>query len=847
VSISGLIKQIEKLLAIKLQPAPVRGTDLIGGLMAFKLENGRPVPKFAADGEDLIGLNLAALALTDKKWEELLALLGDRQEKIRALNLSDNSLTSFFLSEKMPSLERLNISGNSKLEKLVIPEGVCASLERIDAYDAALTELFIPAGLAKLKALDFRNNKLSKVEFQGGCPELEILNLRDNQLTAFSLEGSFPMLRYVNLDNNEVEQLAIQDHIPSLLSLYLKNNRLRHVPENLFSLFPNLDALYLAGNTEIKNILKEFLPTSSEENSAKRIKDFLTESGKGTHPNYRFKIILVGNGRVGKTSIYRVLRREKYDPKEPYTHGVQIGILDKRESIPGIKTEKLLASVWDFGGQEIFYATHQFFLTDDALFLLAWTPERNVLEYRERDKETLPFDEKWQSCEYWLESIRLHGKESPILMVQTHLDKGRERVKDHYMDPPYFAECLEFSPLEKYSYTWEELKDRMAEKINTSLSFFGREFPDTYEALIKEVERKRLEKPFIPYAGFPELCEIAGISSGGEDSALDYLYKIGAVVHFGNSEKLKDVIYIDPDWLTQMAYKLINNELRKRRGRFDMAYLRGVFPEFSEEECEQFVELLKRFELVFEISQEDTEDEEKKAWVAPLYLPGELEGDAKVMFKMFIKDLELGFAFRFPKFIPDNVMVNFLSRYGPYSEKLFWRTGICFSKDEKTSFFVRLDPEEQVLFVYNTPSESGPLLHREICQAFIELSKNANAEISNDGKVFGSWQELDKNFELFKSNPKQQFFAIDGKTPLLVKDFARFFERAEVMGVEYGEEREVEMIKQRIDILLEKKNQFEKALAIAYDEEKKFGLRRQIDELDEKIADLRQRLSHLEQ
>ena len=30
-------------------------------------------------------------------------------------------------------------------------------------------------------------------------------------------------------------------------------------------------------------------------------------------------------------------------------------------------------AVWDFGGQEIYHATHQFFLTDQSLFVLVWS------------------------------------------------------------------------------------------------------------------------------------------------------------------------------------------------------------------------------------------------------------------------------------------------------------------------------------------------------------------------------------------------------------------------------------------------------------------------------------------
>ena len=57
-----LIIEIEKLLGTTLYPAPVRGNDLLGGLMPYK----RDMPKYAVDGEKVIGLNLAKTGLTNE-------------------------------------------------------------------------------------------------------------------------------------------------------------------------------------------------------------------------------------------------------------------------------------------------------------------------------------------------------------------------------------------------------------------------------------------------------------------------------------------------------------------------------------------------------------------------------------------------------------------------------------------------------------------------------------------------------------------------------------------------------------------------------------------------------------
>ena len=78
--------------------------------------------------------------------------------------------------------------------------------------------------------------------------------------------------------------------------------------------------------------------------------------------------------------------------------------------------------MWDFGGQEIFYATHQFFLSEEAAYIYAYSDEAIAKANKERDKKKSPSidEEKWRAHEYWLDNIRMHGKESPIQVVRTH-------------------------------------------------------------------------------------------------------------------------------------------------------------------------------------------------------------------------------------------------------------------------------------------------------------------------------------------------------------------------------------------------------------------------------------------
>ena len=84
--------------------------------------------------------------------------------------------------------------------------------------------------------------------------------------------------------------------------------------------------------------------------------------------------------------------------KEKKTEGIKITGWDV--TLPG--GEQAHLNVWDFGGQEIMHATHQFFLTRRSLYLL-------VLSGREGSAN--------QDAEYWLKLIESFGGESPVLVV----------------------------------------------------------------------------------------------------------------------------------------------------------------------------------------------------------------------------------------------------------------------------------------------------------------------------------------------------------------------------------------------------------------------------------------------
>ena len=130
-----------------------------------------------------------------------------------------------------------------------------------------------------------------------------------------------------------------------------------------------------------------------------------------------FKLMLLGNGRVGKTQICRRLQDQEYDETVPSTHGVKIGAAPLTAP-----HDPATLRIWDFGGQDIYHGTHALFLKSRAIFMLVWTPES---EAHSLPRATAAFTFRNQPLGYWLDYVReFGGEDSPVIVVQTQCDRA---------------------------------------------------------------------------------------------------------------------------------------------------------------------------------------------------------------------------------------------------------------------------------------------------------------------------------------------------------------------------------------------------------------------------------------
>ncbi len=94
-------------------------------------------------------------------------------------------------------------------------------------------------------------------------------------------------------------------------------------------------------------------------------------------------------------------------PQENKTEGIAVHRWPLTIPRPHGATE-VRVNIWDFGGQEIMHATHQFFLTKRTIYLL-------VVDARQSEADN--------RLDYWLKIIPSFGDDSPVLLIGNKCDQ----------------------------------------------------------------------------------------------------------------------------------------------------------------------------------------------------------------------------------------------------------------------------------------------------------------------------------------------------------------------------------------------------------------------------------------
>ncbi|HEY1189309.1 MAG TPA: COR domain-containing protein, partial [Gemmata sp.] len=408
--------------------------------------------------------------------------------------------------------------------------------------------------------------------------------------------------------------------LTQLHTLYLHGNQLSSVPEVLGQL-TQLHKLYLHGNTHL-GIPPEVLGPTWQEvnapNSTAKPADpkailayYFGTRRTGSRAMNEAKLLLVGQGRVGKTSLVRYLvRGEKCQPGEPSTEGIAREPWKVKVTPPGGGTAvEVQLNVWDFGGQEIMHATHQFFLTQRSLYLL-------VLDAGTSEAANNLF--------YWLKVIRSFGGDAPVLVVVNKSESGfplplsESRLQTDYPNIRgfHYVSCVSGKNV-------PDLEAAITEQVHTLPHVFD-PVPGPYFAVKRQIERWSGTKNYITLAEYRALCaEHALTDPTAQNHLLRFLHDLGVVLNFDDPDgpyKLGETNVLNPEWVTDAVYRVITSaKLQEARGVLTRADLPELLPDpqrFPEGTRAFVIGLMCKFELCF-----DFPDSPDQQFLVPERLP----------------------------------------------------------------------------------------------------------------------------------------------------------------------------------------------------------------------------------
>lgn len=540
--------------------------------------------------------------------------------------------------------------------------------------------------------LNFSSNYLTSIpELKLLRNTLEMLSLSDNYITIFPINIlKFKKLEELNLSSNEIVDIPIGiKEISSLKVLDLSENQITNLPKEIVEL-PNLQEIHLRENPLVSP------PIEIAEQGIHAIKNYFKDLEKGGVTNYEAKLIFVGNGRSGKTSISKRLLSQKFNINEKVTHGIRI----EEMKIPISENTILKANIWDFGGQEIYHSTHRFFLNTRALFILVWDKFTNQSAISNKN-----YEENF-TIDYWLEKIYELSNASPIIMAQNKIDieyqeiENRSELRENY-NVKAFCD-LSAKKSENINLLYQQIikQFKNARELKDIVGFL---IPTSWMKVKIRLELLAEEKEYVHFDEYLEICEENGLDKvSSTNLSHNLLHQIGSILHFSSPKSLKNIIILNPKWAIGAVYELLRSEVAINNfGHITEQEIEEIWDFYSYGEQEILIELMKKFELCFELTKN------KYSYVIPQLLP--------TIPPNFSWDYEenIFFAFQY-RFLHRGIFTRVIVKLSPLVyENYFWRNGVVLEWASTQAFMFR-DLARKRIYIFIRGKNEKELLNKII-------------------------------------------------------------------------------------------------------------------------------------
>ncbi|MBD2273012.1 leucine-rich repeat domain-containing protein [Nostoc sp. PCC 7120 = FACHB-418] len=618
--------------------------------------------------------NLTQLILSDNQIKEIPETIA-KLTNLTHLILSGNQIKEIPETiAKLTNLTQLGLDGNQIKE---IPEAIAklTNLTQLGLDGNQIKE--IPEAITKLTNLThliLSGNQIKEIpETIAKLTNLTQLALSSNQITEIpEVLAQLTNLTQLFLSSNQITQIPeALAPLTNLTTLHLRVNQITQIPEAIESL-PKLELLDLRGNP--LPISPEILGSVYQVGSVEEIFNYLRLLRSGeVRPLNEAKLLLVGQGSVGKTSLIERLIHNKYDRNQPQTDGLKVETWNVQ-----VNSKDIRLNVWDFGGQEIYHATHQFFLTKRSLYLL-------VCNCRTSEEEN--------RIEYWLKLIESFGGQSPVIIVgnkkdEQPLDINRKALREKY---PNIQAIIETSCQDNIGI--DELRTAILQQVGNLKEVYDL-LPLSWFEVKQQLES--MSQDFITYSSYIGICYENKIpEEHNQEQLIDLLHRLGLVLNFREHPILRDTNVLKPNWVTEGIYALLSDEnlKTKSKGIFTPADLTRVLnPErYPTKRHGYLIELMKEFELGFELA----------CYPPQFLIAGLLPKDQPDATELEGETLEFQYHY---KVLPESIISRFIvNTHERIHNQIYWRSGVMLQYQQHNEIYniarIKADPEDKKIFI----------------------------------------------------------------------------------------------------------------------------------------------------
>jgi small GTP-binding protein len=619
---------------------------------------------------------------------------------------------------QLTALTSLNLSGN-QLSSVPPELGKLTALTELHLWINQLSS--VPPEFFHLKTLtmlDLGGNKLSSVPPElGQLTSLTSLNLGKNQLSSVPPElGQLTALTQLNLGGNQLSSVPPElGQLTALTQLNLSGNQLSSLPPELNQL-TNLKELYLHGNSALgipESILgPERIAVFSDTATPARPQDILdfyfsqrqAAAAGALQPLNEIKVMLVGRGGAGKTSLRRFFTGQAHNTDEKETPGIALDSFKLSSS-----QDAITVRLWDFAGQEITHALHQFFLTEGCVYILVLDPRS---------------DTEMRDAEYWLGLLSRYGGGAPVLVA---LNKQDARQGGYDIDRLLLKERFPF--IHSFTRTncekrdnCDDLRQRLSEAINLLKDTEPPKLqvPKSWLAVMNDCDGEaHTQKQCLTLDEFRGICGRHDVTEPAKQESLArLLHKLGAVLHFVDEPRLRDTAVLNPFWVTDGVYRLLRfKDKPGSDGTLTMEEGLQALPGETPETLRFFLRLMGRFEMCFPLNENEADGGELPVkWLIPGALnefqpegvTADWQAPGSVRLRYVYDPLPEGVI---PRFI---VMTHLLSEDRPR-----WRNGVVL-QDGQAAALVRRGANSNHVEVTAFGPEAERLRLLEIIQGTLE-------------------------------------------------------------------------------------------------------------------------------